>query len=192
MQNNQSQVEDGSVIRVEDNFVDPTRLIKKVGIKSGDRVADFGCGPGYFSIPIAKTIGEDGEVFAFDVLPSALSALESQAKIQGVDNIAIKRVNLEKKQGTRLENESVDWVVLKNILFQNDKKRNIIKEAYRILRKGGKILIMEWDKNLSVGPAQKMRISPQELIEIIDREEFIFEKQLPAGNYHYVIIAVKL
>ncbi len=183
---------DKPFVQVENNFVDPTKIVKTLGIKTGDKIADFGCGPGYFSIPIARVVGDDGEVYAFDVLPSALEALESQAKIQGIDNIVIKRVNLEKYQSSELTDESVDWVILKNILFQNNKKKNIIKEAYRVLKKGGKVLIMEWDKNLAMGPIQKKRIAPQDLIEIIDEEGLIFEKQMTAGNYHYIIIAVKL
>ena len=100
-------------------FVSPEKIIKIAGIKVGDRVADFGCGAGYFSLPAAKTVGETGEILAFDVLPSAIEALESRASTEGVDNITIKRVNLEKENGTGLEEESVDWVIIKDILFQN-------------------------------------------------------------------------
>ncbi len=181
-----------SIVRMSNSFVDPAHIIKKIGMKPGDKVADFGCGPGYFSIPIAKYVGEEGDVYAFDVLPSALEALESQSKMLGIDNIKIKRVNLEKENASGLESESVDWVILKNILFQNDKKKNIIREAYRILKIGGRILVMEWGNNLSFGPKKEKRISPQKLIEIINSEEFIFEKQLTAGDYHYIIVAGKL
>lgn len=192
MQEKQLKKNKSSFIEINNSFVDPIKIIKSVGVKAGDNVADFGCGPGYFSIPIAEVIGEEGEVYAFDVLPSALEALKSQSTIRGIDNIKTRRVNLEKQQSSKLGDESVDWVILKNILFQNKKKKAILKEAYRILRKKGKILVMEWNENLSLGPSQEMRIDRQKLIEIIDSENFILEKQLIAGNYHYIVVAVKL
>ena len=173
-------------------FVDPVEIIKIAGIKEGDKVADFGCGPGYFSIPIANLVGESGEVYAFDVLSAALEALDSRARLEGIDNISSQRANLEKYESSELEDESVDWVILKDILFQNRNKENILKEAHRILRKGGKILVMEWDNNLSVGPDKKLRIDPDDLGELILDAGFVFQKKADAGNFHYVVVAAKL
>lgn len=188
----QSAKADGNLGEIKMSFVDPVEIIEMSEIKNGEKVADFGCGSGYFSIPAALTVGEVGEVFSFDVLPSALEALESQAKVQGIDNIIFKRVNLEKKEGTELENESIDWVIMKDILFQNKNKEAILDEAKRILKSGGNILVMEWNNNLVIGPDEKSRIAPQDLINIISNSGFVFKKQLDAGDYHYVIIATKL
>lgn len=190
---NENQNENQTAVASDNiKFVNPEEIVKMAGIKEGDKVADFGCGPGYFSIPISKIVGESGEVYAFDVLPSALEALESQAKLHGIDNISTQRANLEKYESSELESDSMDWVILKDILFQNKDKATILKEANRILKKGGKILVMEWDKNLAVGPDEKLRIDPLALSEMIMDADFIFEKQSDAGNYHYVVVAAKL
>ena len=85
----------------------------------------------------------------------------------------------------------MDWVILKHILFQNKDKKTIIDEANRVLRKDGKIIIMEWNKNLVMGPDEKLRVDPVEIGELIMDSGFIFEKKIDAGNYHYVIIAEK-
>lgn len=176
----------------KNSFVNPKKIIDLAGIKSGEKVADFGCGAGYFSIPASTVVGEEGEVYAFDVLPSAIEALESQAKTNGIDNITIKRVNLEKERGTGLEDGSMDWVIIKDILFQNKEKKNILKEAKRILKDRGNILVMEWNENLVIGPEKKSRITSKELVEIIFTEGFVFKNQSDAGDYHYVIIATKM
>lgn len=191
MQNsNENQKIAGDTENLE--FVDPKEVITKSGIKEGDKVADFGCGPGYFSIPISKIVGESGEVYAFDVLPAALEVLESQSKLHGIDNISIARANLEKYESSKLEDASMDWVILKDILFQNQDKKTILKEAHRVLRAGGKILVMEWDNNLSVGPDEKLRVDPSSLGEMIMDAGFVFEKQSNAGNYHYLVVASKV
>lgn len=175
------------------SFVDPKKIIKMAGIKCGDRVADFGCGAGYFSIPAATIVGEGGEIYSFDVLPSAIEAVESHAKVQGVDNIIVKRVNLEKENSTKLANESVDWVIIKDVLFQNGKGRQgILKEAKRILKSGGSILVMEWNNNLAIGPDSKSRITTKDMIDMIFAEDFVFKNQTDAGDYHYVVTATKM
>ncbi|MEF3691872.1 MAG: class I SAM-dependent methyltransferase [Candidatus Moraniibacteriota bacterium] len=197
MQNKNQEEEQALVESVVDFgkgsfFVSPEKIIKIAGIKSGDKVADFGCGAGYFSLPAAKTVGEAGQILAFDVLPSAIEALESRASTDGIDNITVKRVNLEKENGTGLEEESVDWVIVKDVLFQNKRKQNILHEAKRILKKGGNILVMEWNENLKLGPDGDFRIDAKELVEIIFAEGFVFKKKVDAGDYHYVIIATKM
>lgn len=178
--------------QTETIFVDPEKIIKMAGMKEGDIVADFGCGPGYFSLPVAIAIGQKGQVYAFDVLTSALEALESRAKMEGVDNITAKRINLEKEKSTGLADESVDWVIIKNVLFQNKDKHSILKEAKRVMKNGASIMIMEWNNNLAIGPEKESRIDSQELVDIILTEGFVFRKKADAGNYHYIMVASKL
>src|SRR4030065_1622824 len=93
-------------------FRDPEAIIGLLNLPQGCVVADFGCGTGYFSLPIARQIGGKGIVYALDILTDKLEAVESQAKTQGVTNILTKRVNLENKNGSKLEPESVDWVIV--------------------------------------------------------------------------------
>ncbi len=173
-------------------FVDPKEIIEMAQIKPGQKVADFGCGPGYFSLPASEAVGEEGTVYAFDVLPSALEAIAGHIKIKNIDNIIVKRVNLEKENGTGLESDSLDWIIIKDVLFQNKDKNLILQEAKRILKSGGSVLIMEWNENVFIGPEKELRISKKELSEFIFNEGFIFKKQADAGNYHYVMIASKM
>ena len=99
-------------------FINPADIINHLGVLRNSIVADFGCGSGYFSVPLAQFIGEEGKVYALDVLASALESDESKAKIHGLSNIITKRVNLEKEGGSKFSNESMDWVILKDMLFQ--------------------------------------------------------------------------
>jgi len=191
-QNEASVNNNGLGIKEKNSFVDPKKMIEMAEIKNGEKVADFGCGSGYFSVAAALAVGETGEVFAFDVLPAAIEALESQSKTQGIDNIIIKRVNLEKEKSTGLEDGSMDWVIMKDVLFQNKNKKNILKEAKRILKDRGNILVMEWNENITLGPDRKSRINSKDLIEIIFGEGFVFKKQVDAGDYHYIIVATKM
>jgi ubiquinone/menaquinone biosynthesis C-methylase UbiE len=77
------------------------------------------------------------------------------------------------------------------VLFQNEEKGNILKEAYRILRPEGRVLIMEWGDNLLVGPDKKKRISREKMERLANDQGFIIKKNIPAGNFHYALVIEK-
>lgn len=173
-------------------FLNPDAIIAQLAVQEGNVAADFGCGPGYFSIPFAKIIGEDGKMHILDVLPQALETVVSKAKNSGITNIIPRRVNLEKESGSKIEEDSLDWVILKDMLFQNQKKEVIIKEAHRVLKRGGKTIVVEWNNNASsVGPDFKLRIAEKDLKKMFLESGFSIEKKIDAGDFHYAFVAVK-
>ncbi len=170
-------------------FVDPAVVVSQLPVNPGDKVADFGCGSGYFSFEFAKVVGSDGIVHALDVLPSALEAVASRAKTLGLVNIVTKRVNLEREGGSGLAPESMDWVVLKDMLFQNQKKEVIMHEMARVLKMGGHGFIMEWSPDQPlVGPDKELRIAPEEMQKLIEGSGMHLEKELNIGGFHYAFL----
>lgn len=173
-------------------FINPEAVIEKIELPSGSVVADFGCGSGYFSMPIAKKIGEQGVVYSLDILPQSLETVASQAKSVGLTNIVTKRVNLEKLGGSCLPDNSCDWVIMKDMLFQNKNKLVILAEGKRVLKDGGKILLIEWNlEDASIGPDRSLRISKEALTELIQQSELSVLQEIPVSNFHYGLILVK-
>lgn len=173
-------------------FINPDELINQLEFSPGMKIADFGCGTGYFAFPLAKKVGEEGIVYALDVLKEKLETVESQAKLKGLTNIIASRVNLEKEGGSKLEDESVDWVIMVNMLFQNSHQDIIIAEAKRVLKKGGKMLIIEWNEHdSSIGPEGKIKISKETLIEMAQKNDLAVSEELPVGDFHYGLVLVK-
>jgi ubiquinone/menaquinone biosynthesis C-methylase UbiE len=173
-------------------FVDPKSVIRSLPVAPRGVVADFGCGAGYFSVEFARAVGDDGEVIAIDVLPSALEAMESQIKTLGIKNIRTKRANLEREGGSGLEPASIDWVVAKDILFQNQNKEIILREIARVLRSGGHALVMEWSpESPSVGPDAGSRLSADALKELLAESGLRVEQEIPVGAFHYAFLVTK-
>lgn len=163
----------------------PEEVLKNFDIREGMKVADFGCGAGYFTIVIAKQIGKGGMVYAIDVQQTALESVEGRARIHSLLNISLIRGNLEKEQGSTLSGESMDMVILANILFQSKMKDAILKEAKRILKKTGKIVVIEWNDGALLGPNSAYRIRKDEMKKLVKETGFVLEKEFQAGNSHY-------
>ncbi len=165
--------------------MDPQRIVGYFGVTEGMKVADFGSGSGYFAILVAKMIGENGVLTAVDVLESAFETLRAKAKAEGLKNIETVRGNLEVKGGSGLNNDSQDLVLLVNILFESDKKAEIIAEARRVLKTGSALVFADWKKGTGgFGPPDSSRIDPEEMRELFISSGFEFVSPIDAGTFH--------
>ena len=172
-------------------FLNTEETIKQLNIFNGMHVADFGCGAGFFVIPMAQIVGKEGKVFALDVMDSALESVRSKAKMRGFFNVVTKRCNLETLGGSQIENNSIDLVLLSNILFQSDNKVGIIKEGVRILKPGGEIAIIDWRGDQPMGPSKDLIIPIDNVWTIAEESCLKFKKEIQVDKYHWGMIFVK-
>lgn len=177
--------------KVKIGFLNPQKIINKLSIRKGMRVAHFGCGTGFFTFPIAEKVGENGIVYALDVLGSKIDLINSQARSANFSNITAKKVNLEEKEGSKLESDSVDWVILVNILFQNINKSKIIREAKRILKQGGRVLLIEWKSAMPIGPEKRAVILKEDLTKVIRKHGLGIAEEIEVGDFHFGLILSK-
>ncbi|MEK7087252.1 MAG: class I SAM-dependent methyltransferase [Patescibacteria group bacterium] len=166
-------------------FLNVDKITSQLDILLNETIADFGSGYGFFAVAFAKIVGPSGQIFAIDILPTALEAVRSQAKIEGLFNIKIIQGNLEKPSGSTLPDESCNMVFIANILFQVPDKSSLIDEAKRILKAGGRLAIIEWKPYISLGPKKESRLSEAELKQLISSKGFSEVKTIDAGSHHY-------
>jgi len=168
------------------SFLKPKEVLEKLNLAKNLIAADFGCGSGGWVLPLAKIL-EDGKIYAVDILEEPLSALKSKAKLEGISNIELVKGDVEK--GIRLLSQSCDLVLMTNLLFECEEKKKVFEEAKRVLRKGGKILIVDWKKESKLGPEKK--ISPQEVKKLAVEINLKPEKEFEAGPQHYGLLFSK-
>ncbi|MFC1595144.1 class I SAM-dependent methyltransferase [Patescibacteria group bacterium] len=174
-------------------FLSPDQVLDAIEAHGDMKIADFGSGPGFFTIPIAQLLGEEGKVYAFDIQKSALEAIRSHARILNIYNIETFWTDLELPEATKLKNESIDLVLLHNILFQAEAKNQVINEAERILKNNGRAVVVEWDESSSsFGPPISNRINRATLEQLMTSNGFTFEKEFSAGSHHYGVIFKKI
>lgn len=161
-------------------------IIKDLPIKEGMVVCDFGSGAGGWVIPISKKLSS-GVVYAIDILDTAISALNSKIAAEKLFNIKPMLGNVEK--GVKIKDGYVDLVLITNLLFQVDNIETVLREAYRILKPGGLILVVDWKKDAALGPAKK--ILTEDVKAVADKIGLKYEKIFNAGNFHWGLLFKK-
>jgi len=174
---------------MEEGFLEPNQVLNQLDLTANLIAADFGCGSGGWTIPLAKIL-KDGRVFAIDILKEPLSALEGKARAGKIFNIQPVCSNVEENRGSKLGDNSLDLVLMTNLLFQVENKKAVFLEAKRILKKGGKILVVDWLPKSPLGP-EKGRISQEEVKKTAKDSGLKLEKEFKAGPHHYGIIFEK-
>lgn len=175
--------------RIE-SFIKPEEVLNRLELREGMKAADLGCGAGFFVFPAAKIVGDKGLVYAVDVQKSALSAVEDKAALEGVENIVrLVWANLEIAGSTKIPNDSLDLALLIDVLFQNQKPEEIIKEAKRITKNTGKIVIIDWKlKELPFGPLPDQRISEQKVKKMAAALGLNLAESWDPSPYHYCLV----
>jgi len=174
-------------------FLNPSKVIDKLDIRPGMKVSEFGCGAGHFSIEMAKRVGKQGVVYAFDVRQEPLGVLKSRAESENLFNIETGQVDLEAEDGTHLNSEILDLVLISNLFFQNENKSQIAKEAFRVLKGGGKTVVIEWNPSTSseLGPSEEARVDKETLTDIFAQADFRMDREIEVGDKHYGLIFIK-
>lgn len=172
-------------------FLDPKALLEAIPIEQGSIVADFGCGNGYYAVAASELVGRNGQVWALDILEDSLSQTATLGKLVGVTNLSTKQCDLERLGSCPIADMSADYVLIASLLHQAENKDNVIREAYRVLKTGGKILIVEWNGGSKFGPVAADRVSRDQAEKFLEKYGFHPVKQIPAGAFHYALLYQK-
>jgi len=175
-------------------LLNPEKILKnELGLEPGSYVGDFGCGAaGYFSFQTAKIVGDSGLVYAVDIQKPVLESIRNRAKENKINNLKTIWTDLERFSACKINNNSLDFGFLINILFQNKDKKAILKEVSRMIKDGGKLLIIDWKEGrFPLGPKPQDKIGVQDLISAAQEVGFRLEKRFEAGQYHYGLIFIK-
>lgn len=168
-------------------FTDPLKNLKALGLRENDVVADLGAGTGFYSI-LAGHIVSMGKVYAVELHKDYLTTIKNKVKEANLNNVEILWGNVEKKGGTKIGDGVVDAVIASNVLFQVEDKERLILEIQRILKPKGKVLLIDW----SEASILAKHIVPQKKArEMFERRDFIWQRDINAGEHHYGIIFSK-
>ncbi|MBI4136187.1 MAG: methyltransferase domain-containing protein [Candidatus Vogelbacteria bacterium] len=182
-------------------FSDPKTVINHFNLTEGMTVADFGAGSGAYALAMARRVGATGRVYAIDVQKELLARLAREADLEvrlpkgslasRIINVEVIWGDLERAGGSTLADQSVDFVLVANLLFQVSAKYTLALEAKRILKPDGRLAVIDWQESFGgLGPPAPQVTRPEEAKKIMVQAGFLFLKDFPAGDHHYGLMFV--
>lgn len=174
------------------NISEIKRHLEKLNLAPGDMIADFGAGSGIYTIEASRQVGNKGKIYAVEIQQELLEKIKSSANKESLVNIEYFWGDLEELGGSKLGDSSMDGVILANILFQAEKKDILLKEAYRVLKPRGRLLVVDWSGSFSnLGPPEEHVVKEEEASRLATQAGFHQEGGFRAGDYHYGLIFTK-
>jgi len=123
-------------------------------IKEGQVVCDFGCGSGFFTLPMARMVGEKGRIHAVDIQPEMIEIVRKKAVCAGLENRI--QYHMGSVEECKLP-ESVDFALAFYVIHEFPNAYAFFRTAYRTLKPGGRLYAIEpvvhvskkkWDESI--------------------------------------------
>jgi SAM-dependent methyltransferase len=175
-------------------FFDADCIINKLDCvtEQNDAIAEFGCGYGTFTLPVAKRTS--GMVYAFDIEADLVALVERKARGAGLANVRAQ-VRDFVKDGTGLARASIDHAMIYNLLHVEEPVP-LLREAYRILKPGGSMSIIHWNYDPSTprGPAMHIRPRPKQCRAWSELAGFVFVRNQDLSEccqFHYGMLLMR-
>ena len=163
-------------LKLRERFEKPQERLANAGLGRGQVVLDYGCGIGSYALPAARIVGDKGRVYALDIHPLAIRAVGRRAMEGGLSNIT----TIHSDRETGLSDESVDVILLYDVLHSVPDKGALLRELHRILKPGGLLSVLPDHMDEE---AFLQTMAARDLFVLQDRkgEVFAFKK---SGNGH--------
>ncbi len=156
-------------------------------------MADFGSGrTGNFVFPAAKIVGEKGSVYAVDIMKESLQGIAKRAGLDATHNIHTVWADIEKPKSIAIPEKSLDVVFLINFLSAVKKDDAVLAEADRLVKEGGRILIVDWIKTtLSFAPTKEELVNWDDVLRWSELHGYKTQTEFPVGPYHKGLVFKK-
>ncbi len=161
-------------------LIPPERALEKFGLSQGMTFVDVGAGTGFFTREASRIVGSAGKVFAVEMSHEMIDILRRQGVPSGVEVIRSKEYSIP------LPDSAADLTWLAFVTHENRDVPRFLKEAARVTKKNGKIVILEWKKQTEErGPAMEERLAQDALREHL--KEFNVTREGSLNPSHYYI-----
>lgn len=169
-------------------WLPPDEILADADLRPGMVVADIGAGTGYFTIPMARAVGDSGRVYAVELQPEMVELLEARlAATDAPTNIEPVAADAVR---TTIPDASCDLVFLANLWHELEDHAAALREFERILKPGGRLVLIDWrhDAARPPGPPPEHRVPMCDTIRILEYEWELYHFG-EAGMYSYILVA---
>jgi arsenite methyltransferase len=167
-------------------FMSPETIVSQFHLRPGDRTTDLGAGSGHSLQALSRAVGDRGRVFAIEIQRPLAEALTERARKERLSNVEVIWGDIEKLHGTKIADQSLDSVILMNVLSMLENREGALGECARILKQGGKVHVVDWTDSFGgLGPIAPMIVTEAAARALFEKHDFAYERSYPAGDHHY-------
>jgi len=173
-----------------EKFEQPEKVLDALKIQPGMTVADVGAGNGYFTLRLARRVGESGRVFAVDIQPAMLDLLKKNRDRAGLKNIELV---LGTETDADLPPAAVDLALLVDVYHEFQKPEQMITAIRGALRPEGVLVLVEYrgeDPSVPIKPEHKMTV--EQVLKEIEPMGFRLRKKLDFLPWQHIFIFEKV
>ncbi|HVR28631.1 MAG TPA: class I SAM-dependent methyltransferase, partial [Thermoanaerobaculia bacterium] len=138
----------------------PAALLAKLALRPGQKVADLGCGSGFYSRRMARLVAPEGMVYAVDIQPEMLRILEAGAHEEGITNIV---PILGETDDPKLPPGAIDWILLVDVYHELQQPEPVLAKMREALAPGGRVALVEF--RLEGDTARQIKIEHRMSVE---------------------------
>lgn len=166
---------------------DPGAILSAIGLGPDQVFVDLGCGEGFFAVPAAKLVGEQGRVYAVDINAEAIERLLDTAGNEHLDNLVVQTGEGE---DTVFCEACADIVFFGIDLHDFRDPSSVLRNARRMIKPAGKLIDLDWKKEqMPIGPPLEIRFDETDASGLIMAAGFEVESVSEQGPFHYIIAA---
>jgi len=155
-----------------------------LGIAEGSIVADLGAGGGWFTIRLAMRVGPNGRVYAQDIQPEMIGAINRRVDREGLKNVKTVLGTADDPQLPA----PVDVVLIVDAYHEMDDPQTLLRNVRKSLKPGGRLGIVEFTKNgHGPGPPMEERVDPERVIRDAQAAGLRLESHGNFMRYQYLL-----
>jgi ubiquinone/menaquinone biosynthesis C-methylase UbiE len=169
-----------------DAYQKPDEVVKALGLREGETVADIGAGSGYFTVRLSRAVGPTGRVYAVDVSPDMIRHLNHRIRDAKLANVVTV---LSDPDDPLLPDSSVDCFVIVDTWHHIEGHAAYLSRLERMLKPGGRIVHIDFQKrDLAIGPPVGMKIAREDVVREMDAAGFRLAAEHTFLPYQYFLV----
>jgi len=164
----------------------PDRIMDALGIAEGSVVADIGAGGGWFTVRLARRVGEGGIVFAEDIQRQMLEATARRVAREGLRNV---REVLGTPEDPRLPLAALDAALIVDTYHEFDNPEALLRNIAKALKPQGRVGIVDFKRDgLGPGPALEDRVDPEVIVRSAERADLMLVSRETFLQYQFLLV----
>lgn len=165
----------------------PEAILVDIGVKAGLTFVDVGCGYGFFALPAARLVGNEGRVYGLDADSEAIRRLKEKAANEKLRNLKLEAGMAEE---TVFCDSCADIVFFGIVLHDFDDPSKVLSNAKKMLKPTGRLADLDWKKEpMQLGPPLQIRFDEKKASGLIKSAGFRIDEIKKEGLYHYMVVA---